>query len=172
MEVSYIPSAEAIPPDQPQTQQIYWGFQGKSGWFMYIPAVACELHNLPHAYIGAVYFPKYMTDYWRSENTTRPFTVSVWSISSCSVQPVVFSTLPKQKNLPNCSGADPQNLTNWGQWQPNNGARGGNSTHRSTQFTKKIFRRSFQMWTARRLHCRGATVLGGGDKGGRWEKLA
>lgn len=131
---------------------------------MHIPAVACELHNLPHAYIGAVYFPKYMTEYWRSENTTRPFTVSMWSISSCSVQPVVFSTLPKQKNLPNCSGTDPQDLTNWGHWQPNNGARRGNSAHRSTQFTKKIFRRNFQMWRARRLYCRGATVLGGGGQ--------
>lgn len=97
MEVGYTPSADAITFGSAQKAADILGISGQIGVihaFTSSGRLAYKLHNLPHAWTDAVYFPTHTTEYWRSENTTSHFTISTWSNSSSSTQLLVASVLP------------------------------------------------------------------------------
>lgn len=97
MEVSYTPSADAIAFGSAPKAADILGISGRIGVihaFTSLGRLVYKLHNLPYAWTDAVYFPRHTTEYWRSENTTSHFTVSTWSNSSSSMQPLGASVLP------------------------------------------------------------------------------
>lgn len=158
------------PSDQPQKQQIYWGFQGKSGWFMHLPAwvdwlISCITCLMP----GLMQFIFQHTKQSTGEVRMPPVTlqlqhgpilppqcsfwvqVSFWVRPSGPHQLWAVTTNQQHKRRKDHDGC----------------------THRSTQFMKRIFRKSFWIERARRLHHRGAMVLWGKWRlRRRWEKLA
>lgn len=97
MEVNYTPSTDAITFRSAQKAADILGISGQIGVihaFTSLGGLAYKLHNVPHAWTDAVYFPTRTTEYWRSENTTSHFTVPTRSNSSSSKQPLGASVLP------------------------------------------------------------------------------
>lgn len=152
------------PSDQPKKQQIYWAFQGKSGWFMHLPAwvdwlISCITCLMPglmqfifqHARqsTGEVRIPPATLQY--QHGPTLPPQSSRWVLVS-------FQTLWGRPSAPHQLWA----VTTKERCKRRKHHDG--CTHTSTQFMKRIFRRSFQMQRARRLHHRAGTALRGGTK--------
>lgn len=146
---------------QPQKQQIFWGFQGKLGRFMRLPAwadwlISCITCLMPRLMqfvfqrtwpsTGEVRIPPVTLQY--QHGSTLPPQCSHWVLVS-------FQMLWGRPSGPHKLWA----VTTKQQCKRRKHHDG--CTHRLTQFMKRIFRRKFQMQRARRLHHRGAAVLGG-----------